>query len=57
MGFFTAEANGRPIVVLSAMARDDAYGVLDAEKAEFALLGACSEADELFLRDAFDDEA
>jgi hypothetical protein len=57
MSFFTAEANGRPIVVLTALDRDDAYGVLDAEEAEFVLLGACGEEDEMFLRDAFDDES
>ena len=57
MTYFTAEANGCPIVVFAAADRDDAYRVLDEQQPEFALLGACGEADELFLRDAFDNES
>ena len=57
MTLFTAEAHGRPIVVLASPDRDAAHDLLEAQKGEFALLGACDEADELFLRDAFDDES
>ena len=56
MGYFTVEANGQPIAVLSASTRDDAEQLVDEQKVEFELLGACEPKAALFVRSSFDEE-